>query len=190
MVLTMTTTTTIIRTANHSDAAKIQEIYLPYILETPYNLDTELPTIDSLQTRILNASEKYPFLVAEHNQEVIGFIYVSHFYDYGFKDACLLSIYVSNKTSIQGVGKLMYDKLEALLIANSMHYIISSIVEDNSRSIKFHQKQQFNEFVRFPEFVTKHQRFYNIVWMAKCLEPALAYIYLPNIVSENQLINH
>lgn len=184
MVLTMTTTTTIIRQAMPSDAKEIQEIYMPYILETPYNLETLIPTIDVLQTRIRSASAKYPFLVAVHNDAVIGFIYVSSFYEYGFKDACLLSIYVSNKTQVHGVGKLMYDHLEALLISNGMHYIISSIVEDNTRSIKFHQKQNFIEFVRFPEFVTKHDRFYNIVWLAKCLEPALEYIYLPTGVTE------
>ncbi|MGO4928985.1 N-acetyltransferase family protein [Fundicoccus sp. Sow4_D5] len=190
MVFTMTTTTTtVIREAMLSDATKIQEIYMPYILETPYNLDTLIPTLDALQTRIHHASTKYPFLVAEHNQEVIGFIYASSFYEYGFKDACLLSIYVSNNTDVRGVGKLLYDHLEALLISNGMHYIVSSIVEDNTRSIKFHQKQHFIEFVRFPELVTKHNRFYTIVWMAKSLEPALEYIYLPSVVNEQELIS-
>lgn len=186
MVLTMTTTTTIIREAMLSDAKKIQEIYTPYILETAYNLDTLVPSVEALQTKISYASTKYPFLVAEHNQEVVGFIYVSKFYDYGFKDACLLSIYVSNTTSVKGVGKLMYDHLEALLISQGMHYIISSIVEDNARSIKY-QKQQFIEFVRLPELASKQNRFYNIVWLAKCLEPAIEYIYLPSEVNQHEL---
>lgn len=188
MVLTMTTKTTIIREAKSQDAVKIQEIYMPYILETSFNLDTLIPSLDVLENRINHASNKYPFLVAEYDQEVIGFIYASAFYEYGFKEACLLSIYVSNQTTIKGVGKLMFDHLEALLISNGMHYIISSIVEDNSRSIKFHEKQNFNEFVRFPMLASKHQSFYNIVWMAKCLEPALAYIYLPSIIKDREFV--
>lgn len=188
MVLAMMKKIITTRNALLEDAKRIQEIYMPYILETAYNLDEFIPTVEALQERIRNASPKYPFLVAEYDNEVVGFIYASKFYDYGFKDACLLSIYVSKQTKAYGVGKLMYAHLEALLISNGTHYIISSIVEDNQRSIKFHQKQNFNEFVRFPQFASKHQCFYNIVWMAKCLEPTLEYIYLPSLINEQVVL--
>ena len=119
MVITTATTTTqiaTIRNAELKDASKIQEIYMPYILETVFNLDTIVPSIETLENRITQVTENYPFLVAEADNEVIGFVYVNHFYDYGFNNACMLSIYVSDKTSIRGVGKFMYDHMEALLI--------------------------------------------------------------------------
>ena len=188
MVLAMMTKVTTTRHASLEDAKQIREIYMPYILDTIYNLDVLIPTVEELKERIHNASPKYPFLVAEYDNEVIGFIYASKFYDYGFKDACLLSIYVSNKTKVSGVGTLMYAHFEALLISNGTHYIISSIVEENQRSIKFHQKQNFAEFVRLPQFAVKHQCFYNIVWMAKCLESAIEYIYLPSLISEQVVL--
>lgn len=180
VITTATTTTKIatIRNAELKDASKIQEIYMPYILETVFNLDTIVPSIETLENRITQVTENYPFLVAEADNEVIGFVYVNHFYDYGFNNACMLSIYVSDKTSIRGVGKLMYDHMEALLISSGLRYIISSIVETNIKSLKFHKKQNFEEFVRLPNIASKHDQFQSIVWMAKNIAPALEYIYL------------
>ena len=169
MVLTLTKITTV-RPVEKRDAARIQEIYRPYIMETPFNLDMEVPSIETLEQRIEQVTNKYPFIVAEYDGQVIGFTYVNDFYQYGFEGACLLSIYVANDAEPRGTGSLLYQHLEGLLIAQGVHHIVASIVSSNIPSLRFHTKQSFTEVVRLPNIAYKHQQFHDLIWMANRLE--------------------
>lgn len=158
-----------LRYAHSTDARRIQAIYRPYILNTIYNLDSEVPSLTKLRKLISNSGPNLPFIVAEHNNLVIGFAYISSFYDYPVTNTGLLSIYVAEDCSIRGMGKRLLNEVESCLLTSNIKNIVSSIVTDNQRSIHFHQKNGFTEMMYFPNFACKNGRFLDIVWMRKPL---------------------
>lgn len=166
-----------IRRALTSDAAAIQSIYRPYIEKTNYNLEVEIPSLESLRDRILTTSQKYPFLVAEYQGRVIGFVYLSDFYDFPLLNAGLLSIYLAEDAPIRGVGQELYTLMEYLLVKQGkVQHIISSIIADNDRSIRFHQKQGFNQILHISNLAHKGNDAVDVTWYHKSLAQAIPYM--------------
>lgn len=165
-----------IRRAKTYDAGAIQNIYRPYILATNFNLETQLPSIETLEERILTNGSSYPFLVAEIDGAVQGFVYLSDFYHYGMNHSALLSIYVAEDCPVRGVGRELFTHLELMLNDHHLEYIISSIVACNQRSIRFHEKNGFHEFLRIPQLAHKNQDFLELIWMRKAIKDNRAYM--------------
>ena len=56
----------IIRDATHSDAFAIQQIYAPYVIETPISFEIEPPDEAEMLRRMNRVTERFPWLVLEH----------------------------------------------------------------------------------------------------------------------------
>ena len=65
----------LIRDVNLEDAGRIVEIYRPYVENTAITFDYEVPSVDFFEEKISNTLQKYPFLVAEKDGEVLGYAY-------------------------------------------------------------------------------------------------------------------
>ena len=70
----------IIRTATPEDAKELLEIYAPYVKNTAITFEYEVPSEDEFKKRIEQVLEKYPYLVAENNGEIVGYAYASSFH--------------------------------------------------------------------------------------------------------------
>ena len=66
-----------IRLVRASDIYEILKIYSPYIKDTAITFETEIPTNNEFSNRIDIISKKYPFLVYEIDNKVIGYSYAS-----------------------------------------------------------------------------------------------------------------
>ncbi|HEY8661893.1 MAG TPA: hypothetical protein VIL78_22855, partial [Hanamia sp.] len=51
-----------IRFAKPSDASSILDIYAPYILNTSITFETEVPTLEAFQQRIISYQQTWPWL--------------------------------------------------------------------------------------------------------------------------------
>ena len=69
-----------IRPASLSDAQAIQAIYTPYVEKTAFTFEYEVPSVQEFEKRICKTLEKYPYLVAEENGQVLGYAYASTYY--------------------------------------------------------------------------------------------------------------
>ena len=65
----------VIRDARPEDAARLVEIYAPYIKGTAVSFEYEVPTVEEFETRIRNISAKYPYLVCEKVERIVGYVY-------------------------------------------------------------------------------------------------------------------
>ncbi|MGX7109414.1 GNAT family N-acetyltransferase [Facklamia miroungae] len=162
----------IIRQAQITDAQSIQSIYRPYILNTNFNLESEVPTLEATAKKIENLSKKYPFIVAEYKDTVIGFAYLSEFYEPFLSHTGLLSIYTAENCPVKGVGHELYTVIEFLLSQTSTEYIISTIVADNHRSLRFHEKEGFETMLTFPKLAQKAGKLIDVIWMRKAIKAA------------------
>ena len=68
-----------IRIATPEDAFAIQNIYRYYVDNTAITFELEVPSVKEFQERITKTLERYPYLVAEEEGEVIAYAYAGIF---------------------------------------------------------------------------------------------------------------
>ena len=104
------------RIAKVEDASRILEIYAYYVENTAVSYEYDVPALSEFTERIRNILVKYPYIVAEEDGRIVGYIYASRFAQraaYGW--AAGTSIYIDRDFHRRGIGKLLYEKLEAIL---------------------------------------------------------------------------
>ncbi len=164
-----------IRVALPDDAANILAIYGPYITDTAITFEYEVPTVAEFQARIRHVQEKYPYLVAEANGEIVGYAYAAAFNERAAYDwAVETSLYVSREKQCMGIGSKLYAVLEDCLRAQGILNLNACIAyperEDEhlkADSVKFHEKLGYRMVGQFHNCGYKFNRWYHMVWMEK-----------------------
>ena len=180
-----------IRLATIEDALSIRKIYEPYVLNTAVSFEYDVPSVQEFERRITNTLKEYPYLVAIQNDEIIGYCYAGAFHArQAYKHSAELSIYLRQDVKRQGIGKLLYTKIEEMLLKQNiyiLHACIASpdIIDEhlNDDSPKFHEKMGFKLAGRHDRCGYKFGKWYSIIWMDKLIkerddEPA-AFIPFP-----------
>lgn len=166
-----------IRQATIKDAKELFAIYAPYVLETAITFEYEVPALEEFANRIEKITEKYPYLVAEVDGEIVGYAYASTFKDRAAYDWCVeTSIYLAKDMRGKGIGKLLYEALEDALkeinILNANACITYVEEEDehmNNVSMHFHEKMGYQLVGRFHQCGYKFGKWYDMIWMEKML---------------------
>lgn len=134
-----------IRLGNKSDIDKILSIYKPFIENTVITFEYEVPSINNFNTRIFNIQKKYPLLVCEINNEVIGYAYASQFGERAaFNWSVELSIYVNPKYHKCKIGKSLYSALFEILKLQGYYNAYAKITSPNIKSEHLHKSLNFN----------------------------------------------
>ena len=68
-----------IRYAKLEDAPRLVEIYRYYVEKTAITFEYEVPSIEEFQQRMIHVMEKYPYLVAKVDDQIVGYAYASTF---------------------------------------------------------------------------------------------------------------
>lgn len=68
-----------VRVVSVKDAKALLDIYTPYVKDTAITFEYEVPTLKEFEERISNTLTKYPYLVAEKNNEIVGYAYAGEF---------------------------------------------------------------------------------------------------------------
>lgn len=105
-----------IRTARESDAPALLNIYAPYIVNTAITFEYTVPSTEEFAGRIRRTLQKYPYLVAEQQNKILGYAYAGPFHERAAYDwAVETSIYVDQTQRHTGIGRLLHDALEHTL---------------------------------------------------------------------------
>ena len=84
-----------IRAARPEDAEKLLEIYRPYVEKTAITFEYDVPDVKEFRRRIEHTLEKYPYLLAQKQGEILGYVYTGPFVGRAAYDwAAELSIYL------------------------------------------------------------------------------------------------
>ena len=166
-----------IRVAHIDDAEHIREIYMPYVLNTAISFEYEVPSIEEFKKRIENTMKKYPYLIAEEDNQILGYAYAGEFYGRAAYDWSVeTTIYLAPKTRKKGVGRILYEALEQKLkemgILNLYACIAYPEVEDeylDKNSAQFHEHLGYVKVGEFHKCGYKFGRWYNMIWMEKII---------------------
>jgi len=164
-----------IRPAVSEDAPALLAIYAPYILNTAITYEYVVPTEEEFAGRIRRILEKYPYLVAEVNGKIVGYAYASAYgvraaYDWTVET----SIYVDQNAKGLGVGKALYQTLEACLAAQTVRTLVANIAwpEEGDPyltrdSVAFHRHMGYELVGTLRNMGCKFGRWYHLAVMEK-----------------------
>lgn len=164
-----------IRYAKLEDAARLVEIYCYYVEKTAITFEYEVPAVEEFQQRMVHVMEKYPYLVAKVDDQIVGYAYAGTFNVRAAYDWCVeTSIYVDHTLRKCGVGKRLYQALEKALKAQNitnLNACISSPIQNDeyldTNSIDYHHHLGYQMVGEFHQCGYKFKRWYNMVWMEK-----------------------
>ena len=166
-----------IRPATEADAEDILRIYAPYVRDTAITFEYAIPTLEEFIGRIRHTLQKYPYLVAVEESEIIGYAYAGAFYGRAAYDwSVVTSIYIKRGRTHGGVGRLLYQALEDALRAQNILNLYACIaypeVEDEyltKNSVSFHEHLGYRMIGTFQKCGYKFGRWYHMVWMEKMI---------------------
>lgn len=166
-----------IRVATTDDAEKLLEIYAPYVTDTAITFEYTVPTVEEFKSRISHVLQKYPYLVAERDGEIVGYAYASSFHHRAAYDwAVETTVYTRVDKKKTGIGRELYEALERVLSLQNILNLNACIgypeIEDeylSKNSVQFHEHLGYRFVGEFTKCGYKFNRWYNVVWMEKHL---------------------
>lgn len=167
----------IIRQARAEDARALLDIYTPYVLGTAITFEYEPPTEEEFLSRIEHISARFPYLVAQRGDELLGYAYAKPFHERpAFSWTAESSIYLRPDATGLGLGRRLYEELEALLEKQGIVQLVALVAatenEDeylSNNSSEFHRHMGFEEFGRLSRCGCKFSRWYDMLWLVKQL---------------------
>jgi L-amino acid N-acyltransferase YncA len=153
-----------IRPAEADDTVDIAYIYNYYVATSHATFEIDPIGAAEIEHRLEGARDKgYPFLVAEHNEHVIGYAY-GHEYRArpAYRQAIEVSVYVRPGQDGRQIGSELYEKLLAEIKAAHFHAVIAGISLPNDASIALHEKFGFRKVAHFREVGRKFDRWIDV----------------------------
>ncbi len=152
-----------IRKVELTDAAQIAEIYDYYILNTHHTFETEPLSAEDMRKRIAETVENYPYLVAEFEGEIQGYVYATQFkLRQAYEHSVEASIYVRNQAKKKGIGSELYKVFLEELKETDVHAIMAGISLPNDASVRFHEKLGYEKVAHFKEVGYKLGRWVDV----------------------------
>ena len=166
-----------IRIATIEDVPAILDIYAPYILTSTATFEYDVPCQRSFTQRFLTVTERFPWLVWEEDGQILGYAYASAPYERAAFSWCAEpAVYLRPEAQGKGIAARLYEALEKILKTQGFQVLYALVTDENTASIRFHEKQGYRQSVHFPNCGFKFGRWLGLIWMEKRLKP----VELPN----------
>ncbi len=154
-----------IRIAKQSDAEPILDIYAPYIQNTSFTFETEIPSIEEFRKRIESYLVNWPWLVCEINGKIAGYAYCGKHRERTAYQWCTeSSVYVHDDFQRLGVAKALYTAIIEFVKLQGYRNLYAVINLPNEKSVSFHEQMGFQYFATYKNVGYKLGRWKNVGW--------------------------
>jgi L-amino acid N-acyltransferase YncA len=161
-----------IRPVQMQDAKAVLSIYKPYIESSATTFETTVPPVEEFAARIKTYTEKYPWLVAVDEGEVIGYAYASRHRDREAYQWCVeSSVYVLEEYHHTGIAKELYVKLFDILQRSGYVNVYAGVTLPNPKSYTFHTKMGFEPIGVYKNIGYKSGKWHDVAWLVKTINP-------------------
>ena len=163
----------IVRDAEDRDLEAVRRIYNDAVAHTTAIWNEVI--VDLEDRRRWAATRRalgYPVLVAEVDGEIAGYGSFGDFRAFdGYRHTCEHSVYVDDRFRRRGIARALVAELEARAARLGKHAMIAGIEAGNAASIALHADIGFVEVGRLPQVGRKFERWLDLVFMEKILDP-------------------
>lgn len=164
-----------LRLASVDDAAEILAIYAPYCASTNVTFEVTPPTLEQMRERIARITDEYPWLVAEIDGQVAGYVYASRFRERAaYRWTAEVASYVSPAVQRRGLGRALYSTLISILRLQGFFKAIAGITVPNLPSIGLHESVGFTKAGVFPAVGHKDGQWLDVGWWELSLQPEIS----------------
>ncbi len=154
-----------IRIATRQDAKGILAIYAPIIRETAISFEIDPPSTQSMEQRVTSTLERYPWLVCNHDGDILGYVYASkHRERAAYQWSVDVSVYIQAGRRRTGLGRALYTSLFALLKRQGYFRCFAGITLPNEASVALHESLGFTPVGIFRDAGYKHEAWYDVGW--------------------------
>ena len=174
----MTDTASIkLRMATIEDAQELVRIYAPYVETTAISFEYETPSAEEFAARIAEVLERFPYLAAVCDGEIVGYAYA---HPYGVRKAYSwsveLSVYIRRDCRGMGIGRRLYEAMEVILKAQNitnLYVLVAGVDEEDAYlthdSQKFHLAMGYAYVGRLHKAGYKFGHWYDMITMEKII---------------------
>ncbi|NEW80079.1 MAG: N-acetyltransferase [Gelidibacter sp.] len=152
-----------IRPVNIEDAQEIAEIYNDYVLNSCVTFEELKVSAEEMRGRIQATNSKFPWLVFEKDNEILGYAYASVWKPRSaYKHTVESTVYLKKEATKNGIGSLLYKELIGQLTDLGFHAVIGGISLPNDASIALHEKFGFEKIAQFKEVGFKFKKWIDV----------------------------
>ena len=160
-----------IRPAVDGDIPQILAIYAPYVENTTYSFEYDVPCLKTFTQRFYTITAQFPWLVWEEDGRVLGYAYGSFPFERSAYRWCAEpSIYLHPDAFGTGIARKLYLALEAILRYQGYQVLYSLVTDENTRSVRFHEKMGYSRKMHLADCGFKQGRWVGLIWMEKRLK--------------------
>jgi phosphinothricin acetyltransferase len=165
------TNSTLIRSATHADAGAIANIYNHYITETVVTFEVDEISSEDVARRVDTIqSESFPWLVAQQDEEVVGFAYAGKWHARcAYRFAAEMTVYLAPDHGGQGIGSSLYKAIIDALTGTDIHTVIGGIALPNDASVALHENFGFRKAAHYREVGFKFDRWIDVGYWQRIL---------------------
>jgi phosphinothricin acetyltransferase len=154
------------------DAAACAAIYAPSVTDGVASLEQRAPEPPELADRIRIISRDYPWLVAEIDDQVVGYAYASRHHERAsYRWSADVTVYISAAHHRLGIGRGLYVALLGLLIQQGVHEACAGITLPNQASVGLHESLGFVPVGVYRNIAYKFGSWRDVGWWQKELAP-------------------
>ena len=161
-----------IRFATEQDLSAMLDIYRPYVENTTYSFEYEVPSPEEFTTRFREHTAQFPWLVWEEEGTVLGYAYAGAPWERAAYRWCAeVPIYLHQSIHGRGIGRQLYGRLEDILKKQGYRVAYALITTENQGSVAFHERLGYVYHSTFENCGYKMGRWLGVIWLQKWLNP-------------------
>lgn len=173
-----------IRMAKKEDAEGMLKIYAPFILHSGITQETELPSVENFQQRIISTLEERPWLVCEAEGEIAGYAYAGKHRDRkGYQWCVETSVYIHERFYRLGAARALYYALIEILKVQDYVNVYAVITLPNDKSVTFHEGFGFSYFTTYKKIGYKLGKWHDVGWWYLQINPPVINPAKPKKIS-------
>jgi L-amino acid N-acyltransferase YncA len=154
------------------DALACARVYAPAVADGVASLEQRAPSPDVIEARMRTVLARYPWLVAEFDDEVVGYAYATvHNERWAYRWSTDTSVYVAPSQQRRGVGRALYRALLPLLVRQGLYVACAGITLPNPASVALHESVGFRPVGTYERVGFKHGSWWAVGWWLAQLRP-------------------
>jgi L-amino acid N-acyltransferase YncA len=157
---------TLIRSATMSDLAVLNDIYNHYVANSVCTYDELLLSLEDRRRWFEAHDSAHPVVVAEAQEEIVGFGALSHFRQQGgFRITAENALYVRHDTTGHGIGSAILADLITRARAIGYRAIVAVIDAEQASSIRLHERHGFVRCAHLRQVGFKRGRWLDVIYL-------------------------